>query len=198
MGRPSLHICHVQTFSPQYFIQCNMCYDCSSSPWDVIPLIGGVGGLYYIPWTGGTVITLITLDKYCGKKVWTWQMWREGRPIMGKVDYIFISDIWNFLNVGVREPRGTTNHRVLLACLQEGGPRQNRIYWWGHTIFPIVIPEGGGGMKKKSGSNTYIGSSRSPRAPWRWVQTVSQRIHGVCQTKGPCPVGSDRGTNGVI
>ena len=29
----------------------------------MIPLIGGVGGLYYIPWTGGTVITLITLDK---------------------------------------------------------------------------------------------------------------------------------------
>ena len=61
-------------------------------------------------------------------KVWTWQMWREERPITGLEDYIFRSDRRNFINVGVRDPRVTTNHQMVLACLLGRGDHQNIKY----------------------------------------------------------------------
>ena len=51
-------------------------------------------------------------------------MWRERRPIIGRGDYILVSDWIDYLNVSIKNPRMTTNHRMVLPSF--GGA--------GHTI----------------------------------------------------------------
>ena len=47
------------------------------------------------------------------------------------------------LNVGVRNPRMTTDHWVVLVCLWGGVEQYNKRYQKGRNIWPIAPPKGG-------------------------------------------------------
>ena len=71
---------------------------------------------------------------------------------MGRVEYIFGSYWSDLLNVGVRNPRVTTDQNMVLSCLRGSGTHQNRRYQWGCTIWPIVSLENGGGSTSRIGN----------------------------------------------
>ena len=45
-------------------------------------------------------------------------MWREGIPITGRGYYILDSDCQYFYNISVREPRVSTDHRMILSKIR--------------------------------------------------------------------------------
>ena len=61
-------------------------------------------------------------------KGWTWRLCRERRAITVQLDYIFIPDRRDFLNVGVGKPRVTIDQQIVLAYIWETGDRENRRY----------------------------------------------------------------------
>ena len=60
---------------------------------------------------------------------WTWRMWREGKLISGKGDYILGTRYNYFYNVGIREPRIPIDHWVVLGELRGEGPMRHRRYF---------------------------------------------------------------------
>ena len=66
-------------------------------------------------------------------------------PIMGRDKYILGSNQRHLLNVVVRDPWVTTNHRVILEYLRGSGDRQNHRYQRDCTTWPIATLKGGGG-----------------------------------------------------
>ena len=53
---------------------------------------------------------------------------REGRPILVQGDYILGTRQLDFYNVGIREPRMLTDHRMVLSKLIGEGVRRHRSY----------------------------------------------------------------------
>ena len=51
---------------------------------------------------------------------WSWEMWRDWRPITGRGGYILGTDLRDFYNVCIREPRVSTDHHIILAELNGG------------------------------------------------------------------------------
>ena len=51
-------------------------------------------------------------------------MWRYGMPVMVRGYYILVTDHIDFYTVCIREPRVSTNHRIILADLR--GRREQR------------------------------------------------------------------------
>ena len=56
---------------------------------------------------------------------------------MGRDKYILGSNQRHLLNVVVRDPWVTTNHRVILEYLRGSGDRQNHRYQRDRTTWPI-------------------------------------------------------------
>ena len=81
--------------------------------------------------------------RYHGTKGWTWRMLWEGRPITGKGDYILGLDQRYFYSVSVKDPRMTTGHRMVLACLRGSGLHQNQRYWQGCMTWTMALPTWG-------------------------------------------------------
>ena len=52
-------------------------------------------------------------------------MWRNWRPISGRGDYILGTDFRYFYNVGITEPRMSTDHWMILAKLKGDGFKRN-------------------------------------------------------------------------
>ena len=57
---------------------------------------------------------------------WMWRMWREGKPISVRGDYISGMTQQDFYNVGIREPIMPTDHRIVLGVLIGEGARRHR------------------------------------------------------------------------
>ena len=55
--------------------------------------------------------------KYRAEGNWTWRMWREGGPILGRGYYILGTTKQDFSVVGLREPITPTDHRMFLGVL---------------------------------------------------------------------------------
>ena len=61
-----------------------------------------------------------------GAGIWTWYMQQEWRQVMGRGEYILSTDRRKFTNMGMREPRYGTDHRIILVVLQVEGVLCNR------------------------------------------------------------------------
>ena len=68
-------------------------------------------------------------------------MWRDGRPILGRGGYILGTDHKDFYNVGMKEPRMSTDHGIILADLKEDGVRSNCRYFKVRSIWTIEAPK---------------------------------------------------------
>ena len=65
--------------------------------------------------------------KYLVGGVCTWIMWREGRPILGQVDYI-LGTRDDFSMVGLWEPITPTGHQMVLGVLRGYGVTSHYAY----------------------------------------------------------------------
>ena len=59
-----------------------------------------------------------SMTEYRSGGYWTWRMWRQGKLISGQGDYILGTRYNYFYNVGIREPRMTTDHQILMVKLR--------------------------------------------------------------------------------
>ena len=66
--------------------------------------------------------------RYRGEGVWLCMMWRYGRPITGRGDYIIDTDRRDLYNVCIRELRVPTDHRMILVDLMGCGNQRNLKY----------------------------------------------------------------------
>ena len=55
--------------------------------------------------------------RYRAERNWKWRMWREGKNISGRGDYILGTRQLDFYKVGIMEPRIPTDHRMVLYQL---------------------------------------------------------------------------------
>ena len=53
--------------------------------------------------------------RYRGKGGWSWRMWRYGRPITVRGDYILGTYCRDFCNVFIRETILSMDHRMILV-----------------------------------------------------------------------------------
>ena len=68
-------------------------------------------------------------------------MWREGRPISGRGDYI-LGTRDEFSMVGLQEPITPTDHRMVLGLLCGDRVTSNRAYVRGRTTWPVREEKG--------------------------------------------------------
>ena len=70
------------------------------------------------------------------------RMWKQGRPITGRGDYILGMDRRDFYNVCIRESRLLVGHQMILAEIKWDGVSIIHKYYKGRTTWPIVAPKG--------------------------------------------------------
>ena len=58
-------------------------------------------------------LQLISRRRYRWKGGWSWSIWRDGRPITSREEYILGMEHRDFYNVCIREPRVLTDHRMI-------------------------------------------------------------------------------------
>ena len=68
-------------------------------------------------------------------------MWREGRPISGRGEYI-LGKRDDFYMLGLREPRTPSDYRMVLGILRGDGVTRHCAYVKGHTTWPIREEKG--------------------------------------------------------
>ena len=66
--------------------------------------------------------------RYQAEGSWMWRMWREGRPILVRGDYILGATRQYFYKVGIREPIMFTDHRMVLGKIIGDGYRRH--FWY--------------------------------------------------------------------
>ena len=71
------------------------------------------------------------------------RIWREGKPILVRGEYILGTRQEDFYNVGIREPIMPTDHRMVLGELIREGSRRHRRYYKERAIWSIAVSKGG-------------------------------------------------------
>jgi len=93
---------------------------------------------------------LVDLDdlslNFCGRRGrrggHTWSMFRRGRTVSSKTDYVLGTDCRSFRNVQIRDPRCNSDHFMVVASLWPATQRDHRRYVGGRQRFPIQPPKG--------------------------------------------------------
>ena len=80
--------------------------------------------------------------RYRGKGGWSWRMWRYRRTITVRGGYIIGTVCREFCNVFIRDPRLSTDHRIILDELKGKRVRRKPKYFKGCTTWTIVAPTG--------------------------------------------------------
>ena len=81
-------------------------------------------------------------QKYRAEGNWMWRMWRDGRPILGRGDYILGKQNY-FYMVSLWETRTSTDHQMVLGVLRGDGVTWHRAYVNGQITWPILEETGG-------------------------------------------------------
>ena len=81
-------------------------------------------------------------QKYRAEGDWACRMWREGRPISGRVEYILGTTQQDFSMVGLREPIMPTDHWMVLRLLIGEGVTRHWMYVKGQTTWLIQDEKG--------------------------------------------------------
>ena len=67
-------------------------------------------------------------------------MFRKGREVRSRTDYILGADIRLFRNVTVRDPRHNLDHYMVLGCLPSALPTEHKQYLGGRKRWPVRPP----------------------------------------------------------
>ena len=67
--------------------------------------------------------------RYIGKESCSWRMWRDSIHITLRGNYILGTYRIDFYNVGIREPRMSTDHQMILDKLKGDWARKNDRYY---------------------------------------------------------------------